>query len=127
MNARPSSFCGSAAHDRGFSRIEFMLVLVLLGILSTIVVTSVDEFKADAENVSCTAEASALRTAVDAFLLTNATDTIPPTQPAVDSGDADNGVELTLIGAGFLRSVSSYYDLDVHGDLVKVSGSPCIP
>ena len=107
--------------DEGFSLIELLLVIVVLGILATVVVTSVGGFTADAETNACQADAHSLFNATEAFFAQRGSAMIPAADATLD------GVEKTLVAEGFLRNVSRYHDLDGQGQLVDVVGSACTP
>ncbi len=106
--------------DHGFTLIELLLVIVVLGLLATIVVFAVDGVSAKAEAVGCEADRRALYDATQAYLVRRNVDVIPAADATPD------GVENTLVAAGFLRSPSTYHDVDATGRLVQVAGSPCL-
>ena len=103
--------------DEGFSLIELLLVILVMGILTAVVAASVGGFSSDAEEAGCQSDAHILVTAVEAYFAQRATGVIP------DAGGPD-GYEQSLVDAGFLRGPSDYFDLDADGQLVQV-GPPC--
>ena len=107
--------------DNGFSLIELLLVIVILGILTTVVALSVSGMTSEAEESACLADRRTLEKASEAYFAQTPARTIPPY-----GGDplADDAYELTLVDAGFLRGPSQYFDLDEHGQLVDL-GFPC--
>ena len=105
--------------DEGFSLIELLLVIVVLGILATVVVVSVNGFTAEAEDAGCISDSHILYTAVEAYFAQHDTRAIPPTDATPDS------YEKSLASLEFLRSPSNLHDLDAAGQLVQVAGSPC--
>lgn len=106
-------------HDEGFSLIEMLLVVVVLGILATIVAVSVGGFTAEAEDSGCRSDAYILSVAVESYFAQQNTGVIP----AADTGP--DGFEKTLVSAEFLRSPSTLHNLTADGRLVPVADSPC--
>lgn len=104
--------------DEGFSLIELLLVLVILGIVTTVVVLSVGGLSAEAEDAACDSDRQHLVTASETYLAQPGVGAIP------DAGGPE-GYEQTLVDEELLRSTSQYYDLDAAGQLVQVVGSPC--
>ncbi len=105
--------------DEGFSLIELLIVIVIVGILAAVVVIAVGGFRDDAEDSACPADFRNLITAAESYFVQYDTTTIP----AADA--TPNGYEQTLVNVGLARFVSEWYDLDVNGDPVQVVGSPC--
>ena len=105
--------------DDGFSLIELLLVIVVMGILAAVVVASVGGFNSEAEDKGCKSDAHILATAVESYFAQERTDAL------VDADGSLDGYEKTLAAFGFLRAPSLLHDLDVDGELVQVSGSPC--
>jgi prepilin-type N-terminal cleavage/methylation domain-containing protein len=103
--------------DQGFTLIEVLLVIVILGILATVVVASVGGFTAEAEESSCAADAHTLHNATEAFFAQRSTQSIPAFDASPD------GYEKTLVAEGFLRSPSAYHDVLSDGQLVELT--PC--
>ena len=106
-------------HDTGFSLIELLVVIVVLGILAAVVVASVGGFKSEAEDSACDSDAQILATSVEAFFAQRSTNTIPASDLSPD------GFERTLEAEGFLRDPSIYYDLNADGNLVLVADPVC--
>lgn len=104
-------------HDQGFSLIELLLVIVILGILGLVVAASVTGMSEKAEDSGCRSDAHILATSAEAYFAQRGTDVIP------DAGGPD-GYEKTLVADGFLRRPSDYFDLGADGQLVQV-GPPC--
>lgn len=106
--------------DSGFSLIELLLVIVILGILSTVVVLSISGITGEAEESACEADKKTLEKSAEAYFAQRKTDTIP------DAG-GDEGVEQTLVDAELLRQTSEYYDVQTDGQLVSDTDSVCLP
>jgi len=105
--------------DQGFTLIELLLVIVVLGILATIVVTSVRGARSDAQAKACKADARVLETASEAYFAVRPALSIAPVGTTADR------FELGLVNDGVLRQPSPYYDLNANGDLQPAAGSPC--
>ena len=106
-------------HDEGFSLIELLLVIVVLGILATVVVAAVGGFTEEAQDAGCKSDAHILYTSTEAFFAQRDLGTIPAADGSPD------GYEKTLVAEGFLRAPSKFYDIDTTGQLVQASGSLC--
>lgn len=103
----------------GFSLIELLIVIVVLGVLAAVVVAAVGGLTAEAEETGCAADAHTLYTSSEAYFAQKAASTIPAADATAD------GVEKILVAEGFLRRVSTLHNLDTDGQLVQVVGSPC--
>jgi general secretion pathway protein G len=99
--------------------VEVLLVIVILGMLAMVVVFSVEGVTADAQETSCGADAHTLSTAAESYFAQTGTRAI------AGSGTGSDRFEQTLVDGGFLRGVSSWYDLDPAGNLIVTSDSPC--
>lgn len=108
--------------DSGFSLIELLIVILILGIVTTIVVLSVAGITDEADDAACLADRRLLEKAGEAYFAQTPAETIPATGDPTTFPDA---YEQTLVDAEFLRQTSKYYDLDTDGQLVQVAGSPC--
>ncbi len=53
--------------DKGFTLVELLIVIVVLGILSGIVVFGVGQFRGDAQAAACKADLATISIAADAF------------------------------------------------------------
>ena len=105
--------------DGGFTLIEVLIVIVILGVLATVVVFAVGGVATDAEVSACQKDAKSLVTAVEAYFAQQGSGPIP------DADGTPDGYENSLVGEKYLRSPSIYHDLDADGELVLVTGSPC--
>jgi prepilin-type N-terminal cleavage/methylation domain-containing protein len=105
--------------DSGFTLIEVLLVIVILGLLASVVVASVGGIKGQAEASVCDADRRVLYTAVETFFAQRNLDAIPAADASPDR------YELTLVDEQVLRSPSELFDLDDRGELTVADGSPC--
>jgi prepilin-type N-terminal cleavage/methylation domain-containing protein len=105
--------------DRGFTLVEVLIVIVILGVLATVVVLSVRGVTANAEEKACQSERKTISTAVEAYFAQNRTEVLPAT------GTGNNRYEATLIADDFLTGSSSHWDLDGAGVLIKTATAAC--
>jgi general secretion pathway protein G len=104
--------------DRGFTLVEIITVVVILGIVSAIVTFSVRGASDQAAADPCGADARTLTIAAERYLASGQADTIPA------MGASPNRYELALIDTGFLAQVSTQFDLQADGT-VTTNGKPC--
>ena len=105
--------------DGGFSLIELLVVILIVGILAAVVVLAVGGLRADAQNSACPADHRNLITATESYFVQFDATSLPQAD-----GTAD-GYEKTLVNVGLARDVSKWYDLEADGELVLSPGSPC--
>lgn len=106
-------------NEQGFTLIEVLLVVMILGLLAAVVVFSVRGTTDRGQSAACSTDARTLATAAEAFFADTRGTTIPET------GVGDDRYEVTLASQGFLRASSEYYDLTADGSLATTSGSSC--
>jgi prepilin-type N-terminal cleavage/methylation domain-containing protein len=112
-------------HDKGFTLVELLIVIVILGILATVTVFAVRGITDQGKTSTCKADSKTLQTAYEAFQAQYGGGNIPIAPAAVPAGanaayvTAGNGTtaELTLKNAGFLRSDSPNWTMAVNGTL----------
>lgn len=107
------------ASDGGFSFVEVLVTMTILGILATIVAFGVGGIRAEAASSTCEADQRMLWTASEAYFNQNETTTILAT------GADHDAVERTLLEDGFLRRMSDVHDLDANGVTTPEANSPC--
>lgn len=97
----------SEPRDRGFTLVELLVVIVILGIVSTVVVFAVGGVATSAEDAAADSDARALVTAQESYRTRFGTYT----------------TEAELVSSGFLRSESALHDiaLDVDGSYEVVA------
>jgi prepilin-type N-terminal cleavage/methylation domain-containing protein len=101
----------------GFTLIEVLIVIVVLGILTTLVVFSVRGIKDRGQSTACNQDARILATAVEAYFSQEGGGTI------VATGADDQRFERTLVSAQLVRDLSEYWDVAAEGYLQSVA--PC--
>lgn len=106
-----------AAKD-GFSLIELLIVIVILGILAAVVVFSVSGITDEGEDNACMAGARTLSVAIESYFARHGNDVIPATG-AVDGQE----YERTLVADGLIRRTSEFWDVEADGSLVSIQ--PC--
>lgn len=108
----------SRPYDRGFSLIELLVVVAMLGILAAITVFTVRGTTESGEQRACAADGQTVEKAADYYLAQNQTSVIPAT------GSGPDRFEQTLVDAELLKTTSTYFDLDADGT-VTTTGDPC--
>lgn len=101
----------------GFTLVELLIVIVLLGIMATIVVFSVRGITDRGQDSGCNQDARIMATAVEAYFAQESISTIPAT------GTDGQRYERTLVNARLLRDFSTYWDVAAEGYLQNVA--PC--
>lgn len=119
MKDRMTAPRSQRSSDRGFTLVELVIVLVLLGVFATVVVSAVFNFREDADGNSCRSDARTLQIAAEAYKAQRGVAQLPATGASADR------YEMSLVAENFLRDVSTLHDLDEDGYLVAVDGSPC--
>jgi general secretion pathway protein G len=89
--------------DKGFTLVELLIVIVILGILATVTVFAVRGITDQGKASTCAADKKTLETAVEAFYAQNGLASIPTEAGLVPS---------------FLHSTSPNYDIDATGNVV---------
>ena len=84
--------------DDGFTLVELLIVIVVLGILAGIVVFGVANFKTQADTAACKANVKTVQVAIDAYKANLATNANPTMTQLVDGNyikSAPAGVTIT--------------------------------
>ena len=98
--------------DKGFTLVELLIVIVILGILATVTVFAVRGITDQGQTSACNADQKTLQTAVEAYYA----------QEGNVAGDA--ATETDLVGSGLLASASGNYDISA-GTVVAYAGGDC--
>ena len=98
--------------SRGFTLVELLIVIVVLGLLATVVVFSVGGIADRGRRSSCVTDERPLVTAVEAYLGKYET----PTIPSFGSGGVEE-FEMTLVSTRLIHSVSSRWTVATDGTL----------
>lgn len=67
MSNLRSSISAARKNDEGFTLVELLVVIIVLGILASIVVFGVAQFRTDAQAAACKADMKQVSTAADAY------------------------------------------------------------
>ena len=105
--------------DAGFTLVELLVVLVVLGILATVVVFAVRGLVDESEVAVCDSEHQVVGRAVEAWFAKNQSVTVTAT------GIGPDRYERTLVEAGLIRSTSTMLDVLDDGSLSPAAGSQC--
>lgn len=106
--------------DRGFTLIEMLVVIVVLGILAMITVFAVSGVTTSASTQACAEDRARLEVAVEFYFRTNNLERFP-----ARSGDHRDKHELTLMSAGVLAQPSSYHKVNFKGEVVALPDTTC--
>ena len=86
--------------DRGFTLVELLIVIVILGVLATVVVFAVQGVIGSGDDAAVDTDERTLATAQEAYY--------------ADTGSY--GTETDLVSAGYIREESTLHDITLHGD-----------
>ena len=111
--------------DKGFTLVELLIVIVILGILATVTVFAVRGITDQGKKSTCKADSKTLQTAYEAYSAQYGGTAIPVTGAAVPAGYTTNtafttfgtNAEGTLVNAGFMRAPSANWILSATGVL----------
>ena len=114
--------------DKGFTLVELLIVIVILGILATVTVFAVRGITDQGQKSACGADQKTLETAAETWFAQYGGTAIPglitttKTTPAVTIATGDSA-EAALVKAGFLVAESSNFILGSDGKLAP-QGTP---
>jgi prepilin-type N-terminal cleavage/methylation domain-containing protein len=110
----------SDSRDQGFTLVEILIAIVIIGILATVTVFAVRGITDRGQEASCAADARTITQAADVYMGQNNVDAVPATGLPADV----ERFERTLVDAGLLKSVSSLYALAGDGT-ISVQNTAC--
>lgn len=114
----------SRSAHRGFTLIEIVVVIAVLGILATVTVYSVRGIVDRGEQSSCSADRDVLAGAVENFFAQEGGLVIPISDPVVPAVSGLTA-EATLVERQYIGELSPRHDVDVTGAVVAQVGSVC--
>jgi prepilin-type N-terminal cleavage/methylation domain-containing protein len=109
--------------DKGFTLVELLIVIVILGILATVTIFAVRGITDQGKASTCKADSKTLQTAFEAYTAQYGGTTIPITGGVLPPDHSASYTTLgatpedTLVNAGFVRSASSNWILSAGGVL----------
>jgi prepilin-type N-terminal cleavage/methylation domain-containing protein len=109
--------------DKGFTLVELLIVIVILGILATVTVFAVRGITNQGQESACSADQKTLEVAAEAWFANNSTDVIPNATAAEIAEEAAKtpAVVITaspegkLVADGLMRSESANFTLTSNG------------
>lgn len=104
--------------DAGYTLIEMILVVLILGIMASVVVIAVGGMRTDAAETACSTDRRQLAVAVEAYLAEHGA-------PIAATGVGPDRFERTLVDAELLRSPSDLHDLAADGTINPEGTSSC--
>ena len=104
----------AASRDKGFTLVELLIVVVILGILATVTVFAVRGITDKGQASACDTDKRVLEVAVETWYAD---------ESAATAGDP---TEAGLVSAQFLRSESSLYDIGAAGAVNPQAGGACV-
>ncbi len=108
----------ASRHDRGFSLVEVLVVIVVLGVLSTVTIFAVRGVTDRGEKSACDTDNRTLVQAADIYLAETASNSVPPL------GDLDGDeYERTLVAYGLIREISTMNNVAADGSVSRVSST----
>lgn len=97
----------SSKRDKGFTLVELLIVIVILGILATVTVFAVRGITDKGKTSACQADQKTLETAVEAWYALPATGT----GARVDAAPLTEPSEQDLVDSKLMRSLSTSYNI----------------
>ena len=104
---------------RGFTLVEILIVVVILGVLGAVTVFAIRGTVARTNENACATERRVLSTAAETYLTQEQVDVLPA------SGVGDDRYERGLVDAGFIKGTSSNWNLAENGDIIAEPAAIC--
>lgn len=111
LRGRQTATTPTRRGDEGYTIVELLLVVVILGILGSVTWLTLSGMTTEAADVGCRADRRQLEVAVEAYFAQTGSSSIPATGTGTDRH------EQTLVDRGFLRSVSELHHVADDGDI----------
>ena len=105
--------------DTGYTLVELLVVVLVLGILASVVVFAISGISASATETACEADERQLAVAAETYAALYSTSSIDET------GTGNDRYEQTLIDVGLLGEASEMHDLGADGALTEETDSRC--
>jgi len=128
MEAHIEEVPTNTKRDKGFTLVELLIVIVILGILATVTVFAVRGITDKGQDNACLADKKTLEVAAEAWFAQNSVAAIPSPAAAgtTITGEAYSASpEGQLVKDGLLRSESPTYNVDTDGKVTAVAAGPC--
>jgi general secretion pathway protein G len=97
--------------DKGFTLVELLIVIVILGILATVTVFAVRGITDQGQTSACQADKKTVETAIEAYYAQNGV-------------AAGNPTEQNLVTAEFLRELSPNWNVENTGTPARATVTP---
>lgn len=114
--------------DKGFTLVELLIVIAILGVLATITVLSVRGISNNSKASTCASDKKVYDVAYEAYAASYSTSAVVVSPSAAPSGATwtpGATPELTLRAAGLLKDVSNNVDLSSTGVVSNQTGGNC--
>lgn len=105
--------------DEGFSLVELVFVIAILGILTAVVSLALSAATTEAADSGCLADQRNLQTSYGSYVAQTQQTAIAPT------GTGHDRFERTLVQGGYLQYESEMHDLDASGAVIPEAVSAC--
>lgn len=93
---------------KGFTLVEVLLVIVILGILAAVVMPRINSGRADAQNSACDANVAALNAQIELYHVQNTTGSWPADLDALETADYIDAVPDCPYGTAYVYSGTTH-------------------